>query len=163
MCMFPDTVTSMFKKAKKHIKNLRKLSATVLHEIDATTMKNDLNLVGKSFDRIVFNFPHGGFIGQENNKRVIEVHRTLVQGFFKNAAMMLTLQGEVHVTHKTVYPFNEWNLAQLANEVGLKLIETQDFYIEEYPGYRNKRGNGKKADKPFPLGESAKFKFAKIN
>ncbi|GKD63411.1 heavy metal-associated isoprenylated plant protein 41-like protein, partial [Tanacetum coccineum] len=153
------TVTSMFKKAKKHITNLR---ATISHEIDATTMKNDLNLDGKSFDRIIFNFPHAGFIGHENNKRVIEVDRILVRGFFKNASMMLSLQGEVHVTHKTTNPFNKWNLAQLANGVGLKLIETQDFHIEDYPGYRNKRGDGGKADKPFPLGESAKFKFAKI-
>nr|GEU83983.1 heavy metal-associated isoprenylated plant protein 41-like [Tanacetum cinerariifolium] len=125
-------------------------------------MKNDLNLVRQRFDRIIFNFPPIKFIGHENNKRVIKVHRALVRGFFKNASMILSAQGEVHVTHKTTNPFNKWNLAQLANEVGLKLIETQDFHIEDYPGYRNKRVNGGKADKPFPLGESAKFKFAKI-
>ena len=85
-----------------------------------------------------------------------------MRSFFENAATLLSPQGEVHVTHQTNYPYNEWNLPQLANEAGLEHFDTCAFHIEDYPGYENKRGAGRDADKPFKLRESAKFKFKKI-
>lgn len=87
------------------------------------------------------------------------MHRTLLQGFFKNASGMLRPYGEVHVNHKTTAPFNHWNLEELASNHLLGLIECLKFEKEDYPGYNNKRGDGPRCDEPFPLGECSTFKF----
>ncbi|POO03688.1 hypothetical protein TorRG33x02_008930 [Trema orientale] len=79
-------------------------------------------------------------------------HRRLVHQFFWNARSMLRPNnGEIHVTHKTKPPFCYWNLEELATWNSLVLIECVDFNIEDYPGYKNKRGDGAKCDRPFPL------------
>jgi pentatricopeptide repeat protein len=73
---------------------------------------------------------------------------------------MLTENGEVHITHKTAYPFSKWEIVELAEEIGLCLIEKVPFAIRYYPGYVNKRGSGAKINQTFPLGECSTFKFA---
>lgn len=72
---------------------------------------------------------------------------------------MLRPYGEVHVSHKTAVPFSHWNLEELAAENSLLLIECANFCIDDYPGYSNKRGDGSRSDKPFPLGKCSTFKF----
>lgn len=74
---------------------------------------------------------------------------------------MLTTNGEVHVTHKTAYPFNRWKIEKLAKKVGLCLVEEVEFYRCDYPGYVNKRGDGFKVDQSFPVGRCSTFKFRK--
>ncbi|KAK9005325.1 hypothetical protein V6N11_042765 [Hibiscus sabdariffa] len=83
----------------------------------------------------------------------------LVQGFFRNARVMLRANGEIHINHKTGTPFCLWNLEKLASESSLVLFQCVDFNIEDYPGYHNKRGDGSRCDLPFPLGECSTFKF----
>jgi pentatricopeptide repeat protein len=73
---------------------------------------------------------------------------------------MVTENGEVHITHKTAYPFGKWEIVELAEEIGLCLIQKVPFDIRYYPGYVNKRGSGPKINKTFPLGECSTFKFA---
>ncbi|GAB2230366.1 hypothetical protein Droror1_Dr00014629 [Drosera rotundifolia] len=73
---------------------------------------------------------------------------------------MLTENGEIHVTHKTAYPFNLWKIGELAKEVRLYLVKEVAFHREDYPGYVNKRGSGNRIDNTFPLGECSTFKFA---
>ena len=87
------------------------------------------------------------------------MHRNLVYGFFKNASRMLRPNGEIHVSHKTKFPFNCWNIEQLASQSGLTLLECVEFRLEDYPGYNNKRGDGSRSDEPFHLGECCTFKF----
>lgn len=87
------------------------------------------------------------------------MHTNLVSGFFRNASGMLKPNGEVHVTHKTTYPFNCWNIENLASQISLMLFECVKFKINDYPGYNNKRGAGWKPDHPFPLGRCNTFKF----
>ena len=87
------------------------------------------------------------------------MHRGLVDGFFRNARGMLQAGGEIHVNHKTTAPFCQWNIAELASQYSLILAECVDFKIEDYPGYKNKRGDGSRCDEPFPLGECSTFKF----
>ncbi|XP_059441423.1 uncharacterized protein LOC132173823 isoform X2 [Corylus avellana] len=143
-----------------NLEELKQRRCTVLHHVDAHTMYRHPQLRSKLFDRIVFNFPHAGFIGWETEKRQIEIHRTLVRGFLSNANHMLTKNGEVHITHKTAYPFSKWEIVELAEEIGLCLIEKVPFAIRYYPGYVNKRGSGAKINQTFPLGECSTFKFA---
>ena len=87
------------------------------------------------------------------------MHKNLVCGFFKNASRMLRPDGEVHVSHKTAHPFDLWSIEELASQSSLSLFERVKFEIEDYPGYDNKRGEGKRPDNPFPLGECCTFKF----
>lgn len=74
---------------------------------------------------------------------------------------MLSNCGEIHVTHKTTWPFNEWNIVELAENVGLVLVEEAFFSILFYPGYQNKRGDGNRSHLNFRVGNSSTFKFAK--
>ncbi|KAH0461956.1 hypothetical protein IEQ34_009531 [Dendrobium chrysotoxum] len=60
-----------YRKAQSNVKKLKKVGATILHEIDATRMKYEVFLSNHKFDRIVFNFPHAGFKGKEDNPALI--------------------------------------------------------------------------------------------
>ncbi|KAJ6887443.1 hypothetical protein NC651_027696 [Populus alba x Populus x berolinensis] len=76
------------------------------------------------------------------------MHLELVGNFFGNANDMLQAYGEIHVTPKTSPPFCHWNILELARR-------NDDFKMEDYPGYSNKRGEGDRCDQHFPLGESS--------
>lgn len=86
-------------------------------------------------------------------------HKRLVLGFFNNASGLLRGYGEIHITHKTSAPFSHWNIEELAWRCSLSLIECVSFKLEDYPGYKNKRGDGVRCDEPFPLRECSTFKF----
>lgn len=87
------------------------------------------------------------------------LHKKLLDSFFRSAGCMLKANGEVHVNHKTTAPFSNWNLPELALRNALSLIGCPVFNKEDYPGYNNKRGDGKRCDSPFPLGKCHTFMF----
>ncbi|XP_039000590.1 heavy metal-associated isoprenylated plant protein 41-like [Hibiscus syriacus] len=150
-----------YKNAASNLEKLSRLGATLLHRVNVATMKLHPVLANRKFDRIIFNFPHAGFKGKEDNPDMIgyRKHRDLVQHFFWNARRMLRVDGEIHVNHKTGPPYCLWNLKELADASFLALIQCVDFNIEDYPGYRNKRGDGPNCDAPFRLGKSCTLKF----
>ncbi|KAK3425219.1 hypothetical protein EUGRSUZ_F02011 [Eucalyptus grandis] len=133
----------------KHIKHYRNFHRILhvgedrglwgLHEVNAHTMSKHPILRRKSFDRIVYNFPHAGFYGPEESLLQIELHRDLVRGL-KNAKTMLTEDGVIHVTHKTAHPYSKWEIEKLAEEQGLFLVEKVRFSVRDYKGYVNRRG-----------------------
>lgn len=55
---------------------------------------------------------------------------------------MIGRRGEIHITHKTNRFHREWDIPGLALEQGLRLFKTDDFWLEDYPGYNTKRGFG---------------------
>lgn len=57
-----ETLMQKYTDAMANVKELKDFGCTVLHEVDAGTMKQHPQLGLKLFDRIVFNFPHSGFI-----------------------------------------------------------------------------------------------------
>ncbi|KAI8019350.1 NEDD8-activating enzyme E1 regulatory subunit AXR1 [Camellia lanceoleosa] len=57
------------------------------------------------------------FTLREDSSIQIMFHQDVVKGFLSSASGMLTDNGEVHVTHKTTYPFNLWEIDKLADEV----------------------------------------------
>ncbi|KAL2332869.1 hypothetical protein Fmac_014082 [Flemingia macrophylla] len=154
-----DDVVTMYKHAKSNLDDLNKLGACILHGVNATKMKLHPDFKMRRFDRVVFNFPHAGFHGKEDNPSLIKMHKELVLGFFKNASRMLRPNGEIHVSHKTTPPFDNWDIEKLATQCFLTLIECADFKREDYPGYNNKRGDGRRCDEPFPLGKCCTYKF----
>ncbi|PKI78815.1 hypothetical protein CRG98_000775 [Punica granatum] len=76
-----------------------------------------------------------GFFYKEDDLRQIEIHQKLVKGFLKSASSMLSYNGQVHITHKTAYPFSTWAIVSLAKEVGLYLLDEDEFMPLRYPGY----------------------------
>ncbi|CAB4276990.1 unnamed protein product [Prunus armeniaca] len=92
--------------------------------------------------------------------RLQRFHQNLVMGYLKSSSEMLTRSGEIHVTHRTSYPFTDWEMEKLTEEVGLFLVKEEEFSPWDYPGYKSKRGVGK-CDQNFHVGESSTFIFAK--
>ncbi|CAN6174720.1 unnamed protein product [Urochloa humidicola] len=154
-----DTLKKKYSGAESNLADLKRLGAVTLHGVNAKTMKLHTDLKMRRFDRVVFNFPHAGFRGKEDQPHMINSHRSLVKDFFRGASLLLRPDGEVHVSHKTKHPYRKWNLEELASEFALFLVEQIDFHIEDYPGYNNKRGDGLHCDLPFLLGKCSTFKF----
>ncbi|KAL8462092.1 hypothetical protein ACS0TY_033245 [Phlomoides rotata] len=147
--------------AAANLVSLKAMGCTVIHDVDARTMSTHHLLSYKKFDRIVFNFPHAGFITFENDSYQISRHQDVVRGFLKNASEMVTEGGEVHVTHKTGRPYSEWRIKELGEEARLVLSEEAKFCLSDYPGYINKRGAGNRSDESFPEGQCSTYKFVK--
>ncbi|KAH6808306.1 hypothetical protein C2S51_029414 [Perilla frutescens var. frutescens] len=154
-----DGLINKYKYAKANVATLRVLGASVLHGVDATQMSTLPDLRCKKFHRIIYNFPHAGFYGKEDNPILIMMHRNLVRGFLQNASSMLCEDGEIHVNHKTKTPFDRWRIEDLGSECSLVCIAQDDFRIQDYPGYNNKRGSSSRADEPFPLGACKTYRF----
>ncbi|KAL0306210.1 UNVERIFIED_CONTAM: hypothetical protein Sradi_6038300 [Sesamum radiatum] len=158
----PEMLRIKHPSAARNLQLLEEKGCTVIHNVDAHYMCLHHLLSHRKFDRIVFNFPHSGFsIFREHNDYQISCHRDVVRGFLKNAYEMVKEEGEVHITHKTSYPFSKWKIAQVAEEEGLNLSEEEGFYMWEYPGYENKRGDGSRSNDTFPVGRCSTFKFTK--
>ncbi|KAF3566129.1 hypothetical protein DY000_02017342 [Brassica cretica] len=91
-------------------------------------------------------------------------HQELVRGFMKSARLLVKDEdkgGEIHVVHKTEYPFSEWKLKTLGEKEGLELVSEIEFCLNHYPGYSNKRGSRGYNDSSFPVGKSSTFIFKK--
>ncbi|KAI3847227.1 hypothetical protein MKX03_000972 [Papaver bracteatum] len=143
-----DVVIKNYPDAKSNLESLRELGASITHGVDATKMKQFPDLRRRRFDRIIYNFPHAGFYGKENDVRMI-----------KNASRMLRPSGKVHIRHKTTTPYDKWDLKYLATKHNLALVGCVKFRKEDYPGYKNKKGSGPRCNESFRLGECSTFKF----
>ncbi|PUZ71190.1 hypothetical protein GQ55_2G294400 [Panicum hallii var. hallii] len=122
-------------------------------------MRFHADLKNSRFDRIVFNFPHAGFKGKENDMHMINLHKELLWGFFFNTRHLVRRYGEIHVTHKIGLPYDRWDLEHLASGSSLAMVEKVPFQKEDYPGYNQKRGDSARCDEPFDLGACCTFKF----
>ncbi|KAL5206635.1 hypothetical protein ABZP36_034844 [Zizania latifolia] len=154
-----EDLRSKYSKAESNITELKRMGATVLHGVNAKTMKDHTDLKGRQFDRIVFNFPHAGFKGKEDSLLMIDSHKDLVRGFFHNARHLLRSSGEIHVNHKTGRVYDKWDIEHLASESSLIMVKKVGFQIEDYPGYNHKRGDGRWCDQPFDLWVCCTFMF----
>ncbi|KAL6656207.1 hypothetical protein ACP70R_007033 [Stipagrostis hirtigluma subsp. patula] len=154
-----EALKGKYSKAEANIMELKTLGATVLHGVDAKIMRFHPDLKNRRFDRIVFNFPHAGFKGKEDDMHQINLHKELLWGFFCNARHLLRRYGAVHVTHKIGHPYDRWDLEHLASEASLIMIVKVAFHKEDYPGYNQKRGDSARCDEPFDLGASYTFMF----
>ncbi|KAF9615335.1 hypothetical protein IFM89_022986 [Coptis chinensis] len=162
---FISMVLDKHSTAKANLETLHMLDCTIGHKVDAHSMRKHPLLKTRRFDRIVFNFPHAGFLYRvrgEHDEYQIQLHQEVVRGFLQSARHMLTKNGEIHVTHKTSNPFSKWEVQKLAQEAGLCLVEEVLFSKADYPGYHNKKGYGRKTNKTFHVGECSTFKFTAL-
>ncbi|XP_019426393.1 PREDICTED: uncharacterized protein At4g26485-like [Lupinus angustifolius] len=158
-----DSQENIGKKYSNGISNVRELEergCLVLYGVDAKEMSNHFFLKTQRFDRIVYNFPHVGFLYPENSHCQIQLNKRLVKGFLSNAKVVLRKEGgEIHITHKEGDPYNKWDLVKKAEKRGLVLVQVVPFFKDDYPGYDNKRAHGKLSDATFIIGESSTYKF----
>ncbi|CAN6167376.1 unnamed protein product [Urochloa humidicola] len=154
-----EVLKGKYSKAESNIMELKRLGAMVLHGVDAKKMRFHTDLKNSRFDRIVFNFPHAGFKGKEDDMHMINLHKELLWGFFFNARHLVRRYGEIHVTHKIGLPYDRWDLEHLAAGCSLAMVEKVAFRKEDYPGYNQKRGDSVRCDEPFDLGACCTFKF----
>jgi 25S rRNA (uracil2634-N3)-methyltransferase len=157
-----DTQQDLFKKYSNGVGNVRDLEekgCVVLHGVDATKMSQHYFLTTQRFDRIVYNFPHVGFLFPEGNGCQIKLNKQLIKGFLRNAKMLLKEGGEIHISHKDGEPYDKWDLVKKAKKISLALHESVPFCKDKYPGYGNKRAHGRFSDAPFLLGDCTTYKF----
>jgi 25S rRNA (uracil2634-N3)-methyltransferase len=67
-----------YNDAESNIMELKRLETTILHGVDVKTMKFHTDLKNRRFDRIVFNFPHAGLQGPEDQVKMIKYEHHLV-------------------------------------------------------------------------------------
>ncbi|CAJ2658142.1 uncharacterized protein At4g26485-like isoform X1 [Trifolium pratense] len=159
-----DSQEKIEKKYSNGISNARELEergCIVLYDVDVKVMSQHFFLKTQRFDRIVYNFPHVGFLYPENSYCQIQLNKKLLKGFMTNAKALIKKDGggEIHVTHKEGDPYNKWDLVRKAEKRGLFLHQSVPFFKDDYPGYDNKRAHGKLSDLSFPVGEASTYKF----
>ncbi|XP_044392167.1 heavy metal-associated isoprenylated plant protein 41 [Triticum aestivum] len=66
-----EALTEKYDDAKSNVRKLKKMGAKVLHGISAKSMKHHSYLETRQFQRIIFNFPHAGFIEDESEPCMI--------------------------------------------------------------------------------------------
>ncbi|CAA0410133.1 unnamed protein product [Arabidopsis thaliana] len=155
-----------FKNGKANVEELERLGCSVVYGVNVHSMITKPSVGGSAiYDRVIFNFPHAWFdYGRVHEIKTIMRHQELVRGFMKSARVLVKDEdkgGEIHVIHKTEYPFSEWKLKTLGEKEGLDLIREVEFCLSHYPGYFNKRGSGGYSDSSFPVGKSSTFMFTK--
>lgn len=155
-----ETIANKYSNAVDNVRELEERGCLVFYGVDAMQMSQHFFLRTHKFDRVIYNFPHVGFIFRENSYCQIQLNKELVKGFLRNAKLLLKEEnGEIHVTHKEGDPYNKWELVKKAEKIGLTVQEVVPFCKQDYPGYDNKRAQGYLSDAPFHIGDSSTYKF----
>ncbi|KAF9679318.1 hypothetical protein SADUNF_Sadunf06G0002600 [Salix dunnii] len=155
-----DNIAKKYSNGVRNVRELEEKGGIVLYGVDAKEMSQHFFLRTQRFDRIVYNFPHVGFLFREASYCQIQLNKRLIKGYLSNAKALLKQdKGEIHVTHKEGEPYDKWDLVKKAGKIGLVLQEIVPFCICDYPGYDNKRAHGSLSDAPFRLGNSSTYKF----
>ncbi|KDO28995.1 hypothetical protein SPRG_20099 [Saprolegnia parasitica CBS 223.65] len=111
------------------------VTATVLHDIDATNLAAFENDEADHFDRIVFNHPHSGV-------EDVHRHRRLLSHFFHAALRVLRPGGKVFVTLARDQP-KRWEILKRAD--ALDLVCCKHELWTEPRGYQRKRHQSDKS------------------
>lgn len=155
-----DKLCSKYSNAIANVRELEERGCLVLYGVDAKNMSQHFFLSTQRFDRIVYNFPHVGFLFREESYCQIQLNKRLVKGFLKNAKLLLKKEGgEIHISHKEGHPYNKWHLEKKAHKIGLVLTQSVPFCKDDYPGYDNKRAHGTLSDASFHLGDCTTYMF----
>ena len=111
---------------------------------------------------IIWNFPHAGFPDEEIGAHFewdFEPHVKLISQFLDEASKITK---KVVISHKTILPFSNWKIPEIAEERGYILEETIPFDPKCYPGYINRKGQGKNGAKRFPSSDAVTYILIKI-
>ncbi|KAL5576354.1 hypothetical protein UlMin_018053 [Ulmus minor] len=155
-----ENIASKYNNGIRNVRELEEMGCLVLFGVDAKKMSQHFFLKTQRFHRIVYNFPHVGFLFREDSYCQIQLNRKLVKEFLRNSKVLLRKEeGEIHITHKEGEPYNKWDLVRKAEKIGLVLHEIVPFCKDDYPGYDHKRAHGRNPDDPFNLGDCSTYKF----
>ncbi|XP_038696878.1 uncharacterized protein At4g26485-like isoform X1 [Tripterygium wilfordii] len=155
-----ENITNKYSNGVENVRELEERGCLVLYGVDAKQMGRHYFLKTQRFDRIVYNFPHVGFLFREASYCQIQLNKRLIKGFLKNAKVLLRENtGEIHISHKEGDPYNKWDLVKKAEKIGLVLHEAVPFNKDDYPGYNNKRAQGSSSNDSFHLGDCSTYKF----
>ena len=141
-----DAKDALFDKYKpqveQHVQYLEDEGQNVLHNVDGTKLgSNKMLSQARSFDRILFNFPHVGGKTKDVNRQV-RFNQELLVKFFAAAMLLLTPSGTIVVTLFEGEPYTLWNIRDLARHSGLEVQRSFKFHAEAYPGYSHSRTLG---------------------
>jgi len=154
-----ETILATYPTAPAVLSELQELGAHVLHDVDATCLhiKGATSLPIDAYDIVLWNFPCVRAVGGKDGQvQELEDNKDLVRRFFTNVQGVLTSNGEVHVTHKTLEPFCWWKIVDIAEAVGLRYEGSVIFDRYLYPGYINRKALDKKS---FPLNDAQTYIF----
>ena len=70
--LYSEDLKDKYSKAESNLTELKRLGATLLHGVDTKKMKLHPDLKNRKFDRIIFNLPHAGFKGKEDDLHMIK-------------------------------------------------------------------------------------------
>ncbi|KAJ3360398.1 hypothetical protein GGF32_008458 [Allomyces javanicus] len=116
-------------------------NATVMYDVDATALDKAAALKGRTFSKIVFNFPHVG-LGIKDQDRNIRANQALILKFLQSSMALSTLKTEIVLTTKTGGPYDLWDVKRLAKSAGLVSKMSFPFHPDPYPGYEHRRTLG---------------------
>ncbi|KAJ3291454.1 hypothetical protein HDU79_002384 [Rhizoclosmatium sp. JEL0117] len=137
-----EVVHEKYPDAKSHLTPLIESGVKVFHGVDARDLGKTKALKGKTFDVIVFNFPHVG-LGIKDQDRNVMANQDLISGFFESALKFLKPSGEIHIAIKNSVPYTLWNIKTLGANHGLSLRTKTPFVPETmYPLYAHRRTIG---------------------
>ena len=125
---FDDTLNALQSYGTKNIIGY-KVDATKLHK----TLPQNIIQSNVKFHRICWNFPCTAIgRGQDGQNSAMEENKELVRQFVANAIPFLDPNcGEIHMTHKTKPPYNQWDMETVAMEEINKSGNEMEF---EYKG-----------------------------
>ena len=148
----------------------------VLHSIDARNIHEQVSAEGtfgpEGFDLVVWNHPHSGFPcnhptdhkgpGFEQSDAVLGRHRALVRDFFISLSKpgILRENARVCISHKSIHPFDKWDIPALAKTAGFTLSSSFPLQQQLFPEYVCRRGTGKSPAKMFPSSDSRTYVFS---
>lgn len=120
---------------------LEEMEGSVLYNVNAMNLAATPELKSKTFNKIIFNFPHVG-AGIKDQDENIRANQQLLMEFFNESRQKLKEKGQVIVTIKTGLPYDKWNIKILARSARLKLARSFDFHPSDFPGYAHRRTIG---------------------
>ncbi len=136
-----EVTLEKYPDANKNIRLLQENSCHVLLNVDGTRLDKVKEIKSRTFDYIVFMFPHVGR-GIKDMERNIIANRELIAKFLASSRKFTHPGSEIHITIKQVEPYNSWRIRELAVECGLFCVRSFEFDPSIYPEYTHRRTLG---------------------
>jgi 25S rRNA (uracil2634-N3)-methyltransferase len=154
-----------------------KVKGKVLYSIDARKLSTYAGIISsksegkeeeEKYDVIVWNFPcTAEASGQDGQNSEMEANKTLLRDFVQQAKVLLKLNGEIHITHKSKPPYNQWKMDELIvgdtttaihdkGETVFVHLASVVFDKYLYPPYTNRKARDKKS---FPCHDALTYVF----
>eukprot|EP00301_Raphidiophrys_heterophryoidea_P027675 c9767_g2_i1.p1 GENE.c9767_g2_i1~~c9767_g2_i1.p1 ORF type:complete len:302 (-),score=70.31 c9767_g2_i1:78-983(-) len=121
--------------AARNIEKLTSKGVRVFFGVDATALSQCTPLRDKTFDRIIFNFPHTGSDIPAHNAKLVGAFLQSCQSMLRISNADREIQpGQVQLT-LFQKQFDKWGVTAEAKSAGLALLAGRTFHVQAFPGY----------------------------